>query len=155
MLFRRQHAFVAAASRLVETPVLLDGDATELLAILREGALASNLRIVDAASQTEPARIAILVVTGDGRRSAFTKASRKLRELDAAITSDAVRLVVIQSDRSRVAPPKLQRLLSEELLFQVTLALPGYQPRRTSRSFRQALGLATLDAAGLRVLRFG
>jgi len=135
--------------------VLLDGDAAELLTLLRAGALAAELRIVDAASLTEPARIVILVVEGDGRRSAFTKASRMLRELDAAITSDAVRLVVIQSDRSRIAPPRLQRLLSEELLFQVTLALPDYEQKPTSRSFRQALGLATLDAAGLRVLRFG
>ena len=135
--------------------MLLDGDAAELLTLLRAGALAAELRIVDAASLTEPARIVILVVEGDGRRSAFTKASRMLRELDAAITSDAVRLVVIQSDRSRIAPPRLQRLLSEELLFQVTLALPDYEQKPTSRSFRQALGLATLDAAGLRVLRFG
>jgi len=155
---KRAAALRAAAATHTETPILVDGDATELLAVLRSGEASAEIRETDHASLVESgerARIVILAVDGHGRRSAFTKASKMLREMDDVIASDAIRVVVVQSDRSRAVPQRLQRVLASEILYQVMLALPGVAKRPKWRSFRQTLGSATLDAAGLRILRFG
>lgn len=150
-----RRSFDAEAARLVESPILLGGDADDLLTTLRDDARSSGIPVTSAEESTEPARVVILAVDGDGRRSAFTKAARMLRDLEGALTSDAVRLVVIRSGRARLAPDRMLRILAPELYFQITMTLPGQHPERRSRSFRQSLGLAALEAAGLRVLRFG
>lgn len=144
----------ALAAELLRSPILIDGDARELLEVLREAAAASDIAVTDHASAAEPAQIAILALERDGRRSSFTKASRMLREVDDAIAPSGVRIVVVQSDRSRTIPDKLQDLLASEILYQVALAEPDLRPRRGWRSFRERAGHAALDAAGLRVLRF-
>jgi hypothetical protein len=148
----------AAIAPFAESPILVDGDAAELLEVVRAGNANADVKQADFDSLVaagERARIVVLLVDGHGRRSAFTKASRMLREMDAAVASDAIRVVVVQSDRSRKFPDRLQRVLAAEILHQVMLALPTVSVRPKWRSFRQALGAATLDAAGLRILRFG
>ncbi|MFD1713136.1 hypothetical protein ACFSBZ_01515 [Amnibacterium flavum] len=144
----------AVVSRLLKTPILIEGDARELLDVLRQGARESNIPLTTLETAEAPAQVVILALERDGRRSSFTKASRMLRAVDHVVAPDAVRLVVMQSERSRIAPDKLQNLLAAELLYQVALALPGLLPRRGWRSFRERAGHAALDAAGLRVLRF-
>jgi len=137
------------------TPVLIDGDASELLEVLRESSLASSIPISDHAAAAHPAQVVILAIERDGRRSSLTKASKLLREMNDVIAEDAVRIVVIQSSRSRITPTRLLRLLTSEILFQVAVAFDPMQKLGKSRSIRQRIGLATLDAAGLRILRFG
>ena len=156
---RRLARLRAAGARLAERPILIDGDATELLDILRSNTRDSSIVITDAAALAAtgatPAGIVVLAIVSDGRKSSFMKASRMLRERDAVLADDAIRIVVVQSDRSRVAPAKIQRQLAAEIVYQVTLAVPELAPDRRWRSFRQRAGLATLEAAGLRILRFG
>ncbi len=45
--------------------------------------------------------------------------------------------------------------MASEVLFQVAMALSSLVPDLKERTLRQRLGLATLDAAGFRILRFG
>jgi hypothetical protein len=156
-LKKRPNRWARVADFVLANPVLVQGDAQELLAVLRVEAETSGMSTTSQESPAEPARVVILAIEGDadGRRSSFMKAARMLRELGKAVREDAVRIVVVQSERARIAPPRLQKLLSSEILFQVAAALPGQLPRRGWRSFRESLSLTALDAAGLRILRFG
>jgi len=154
----RAEALRAAAERVSASPILIDGDAEELLAIIRSGSEESDITVTDRATliaSGQKAEIIILAVDGDGRRSSLARAFALLRDIDEVLTPDAVRVVVIQSGRSRMAPLRLRRVLASEVLFQVAMAVPTLVPRRKRRSIRQELGLAALDASGLRVLRFG
>jgi hypothetical protein len=154
---RKRHAeqLRAIASHVLKAPILLEGDAQELLTVLRAGARAANIPETDHASAEEPARVVVLAVRRDARRSSLVKAASMLRKMDEHVDPDAVRIVVVQSARSKLAPPKLQRLVASEILFHVALALPHVVPGGRERTLGERLGLATLDAAGFRVLRFG
>lgn len=144
------------AERLSSRPVLLDGDADELLAVLRAGAVKSGIDIADRSTMEsadgDRAFVVILAVAGDGRQSSFLRATRMLREMEPVIDEGAIRIVVVQSGRSRASPGRVQQLLGTEILFQVLAAVPGTHSK--TRSLRQHLGRASLDASGLRVLRF-
>ena len=156
-MFRKKQAeqLRAIAAHVLTAPILLEGDADELLTVLRAGARASGIPETDHASAAQPARVVVVAVTRDSRRSSLMKAAGILRDLDDHVAADAVRIVVVQSARSKLAPPRLQRLVATEVLFQVALALPNIVPGEKTRTLRQRFGLATLDAAGFRVLRFG
>ncbi|MET4706037.1 hypothetical protein [Frigoribacterium sp. UYMn621] len=154
----RAEALRAAADRLSASPILIDGDADGLLGIIRSGSEQSDITVTDRATliaSGQKAAIVILAVDGDGRRSSFARAATMLRGMDALLAPDAVQICVIQSGRSRMAPLRLRRLLASEILFQVTMAVPELVPLQLRRSIRQRIGLAALDAAGLRVIRFG
>jgi len=154
----RAEALRVAADRLSTSPILIDGDAQELLEIIRAGSELADITVTDRATiiaSGKEAAIVILAVDGDGRRSSFGRAARMLRDMDALLTPDAVQIGVIQSGRSRMAPPRLRRILASEILFQVTMAVPELLPLRKRRSIRQQIGLAALDASGLRIIRFG
>ena len=159
VFFRRAERRRRAALEALARPVLIDGDATELVALLAHDARASGIAVIapdsPAAERQQPARVIVLAVEGRGRRSSFTRAAEMLRAKEPSLTPDAVRIVVVQSGRSRVMPPRLKRRLTDEILYQVSLAFPQLPPQRKWRSFRLRAGLAALDAAGLRILRFG
>ena len=152
---RRAEQLKVVAAHVLTAPILLEGDADELLCVLREGARTANLPVTDHASAEQPANIVVVAVERDARRSSLVKAATMLRELDDHVAPAAIRIVVVQSARSKLAPPKLQRLVASEVLFQVALALSSIVPDLRERTLRQRLGLATLDAAGFRILRFG
>jgi hypothetical protein len=152
---KRAEQLRAIAAHLLTAPALLDGDAKELLSVLRTGAESANIPFTYGAAATQPARVVVVAIVRDARRSSLVKATRLLRHLEQHIASDAVRIVVVQSARSKLAPPKLQRLVASEVIFHVALALSDVVPGHRERTFRQRLGLATLDAAGFRILRFG
>lgn len=152
---RRAEQLRAIATHVLRAPILLEGDADELLTVLRAGARAAGIPETDQASAAQPARVVVVAVKRDSRRSSLMKAATMLRALDEHVASDAVRIVVVQSARSRLAPPRLQRLVAAEVLFQVALALPDIAPGQKTRTLRERFGLTTLDAAGFRVLRFG
>jgi len=152
---KRAEQLRAIAAHVLRAPILLEGDADELLTVMRAGARAAGIPETDRASATQPARVVVLAIQRDARRSSLVKATTLLRELDGHIAPEAVRIVVVQSARSKLAPPKLQRLVASEALFQVALALANVVPGQNERTFRQRVGLATLDAAGFRILRFG
>ncbi|TFB98709.1 hypothetical protein E3O42_15195 [Cryobacterium adonitolivorans] len=152
---RRAEQLRAIAAHVLTAPILLEGDADELLTVLRTGARAAEIPVTDHASAERPARVVVLAIDRDARRSSLVKAATLLRELEDHIASDAVRIVVVQSARSRLAPPKLQRLVASEVLFHVALALSNVVPGQKERTLRQRFGLTTLDAAGFRILRFG
>jgi hypothetical protein len=145
----------AIVAHVLTAPILIEGDAEELLAVLREGAHAAKIPVTDHAAADQPALVVLLAVKRDARRSSLVKAATLLRALETSVAPDAVRIVVVQSARSKLASPKLQRLVATEVLFQVALALSSIVPDLKDRTLRQRLGLATLDAAGLRILRFG
>lgn len=152
---KRAERLRAIAAHVLTAPVLLDGDADELLTVMRTGARAAGIPETDRASATQPARVVVVAIQRDARRSSLVKAASLLRELNDHIAPDAVRIVVVQSRRSKLAPPKLQRLVAAEVLFHVALALPDVVPGQKERTLRQRFGLTTLDAAGFRILRFG
>lgn len=152
---RRAEQLRAIAAHVLTAPILLEGDADELLTVMRAGARAAGIPETDRASATQPARVVVLAIQRDARRSSLVKATTLLRDLDDHIAPEAVRIVVVQSARSKLAPPKLQRLVASEVLFHVALALANVVPGQKERTFRQRVGLTTLDAAGFRILRFG
>jgi hypothetical protein len=152
---RRAEQLRAIAAHVLTAPILLEGDADELLSVMRTGARAAGIPETDRANATQPARVVVLAIQRDARRSSLVKATTLLRDLDEFIAPEAVRIVVVQSARTKLAPPKLQRLVASEALFQVALALANVVPGQRERTFRQRLGLTTLDAAGFRILRFG
>ncbi|MEC5185013.1 hypothetical protein RCH12_002489 [Cryobacterium sp. MP_3.1] len=152
---RRAEQLRAIAAHVLTAPILLEGDADELLTVLRDGARAAGIPVTDHALSARPARVVVLAIDRDARRSSLVKAATLLRELEDHIAPDAVRIVVVQSARSRLAPPKLQRLVASEILFHVALALSNVVPGQRERTLRQRFGLTTLDAAGFRILRFG
>ncbi|ASD23485.1 hypothetical protein B7495_16330 [Cryobacterium sp. LW097] len=152
---KRAEQLRAIAAHVLTAPILLEGDADELLTVLRAGARAAGIPVTDHALAARPARVVVLAIDRDARRSSLVKAATLLRELENHIAPDAVRIVVVQSARSRLAPPKLQRLVASEILFHVALALSNVVPGQKERTLRQRFGLTTLDAAGFRILRFG
>ena len=152
---KRAEELRAIAAHVLTAPILLEGDADELLTVLRAGAQAAGIRRAESASTGQPARVVVIAVKRDSRRSSLMKAAGMLRDLDDCVAPDAVRIIVVQSKRSKLAPPRLQRLVATEALFQVALALPDIVPGAKTRTLRQRTGLTTLDAAGFRVLRFG
>lgn len=145
-----------SAARLVANPIILDGDAEELVEVLRQGARAAGIAIASDPHEGElgPAGVVVLAIEGEGRRSSIRKAFEMLTEYGPRIDDEAVRIVIVQSDRSRNAPARLQRILGDEILYQVALALPGQKKLERRRSTRLGWGLVALDAAGLRVVRF-
>lgn len=156
---KRAERLRATAAPLLTGPIFLEGDAEELLELLRAGAFASEIAVTSSesagVSSENPASIVILAIESDGRRSSIRKASKMLDAMQREVAPDAIRIVVVQSGRSRIAPARLQRLLANEILFEVTMAIPALRKRASWRSFRERVGLATLDAAGLQILRFG
>jgi len=152
---RRAEQLRAIAVHVLTAPILLEGDADELLTVMRTGARAAGIPETDRASATQPARVVVVAIQRDARRSSLVKAAALLRELNDLVAPDAVRIVVVQSRRSKLAPPKLQRLVATEVLFHVALALANVVPGQKERTLRQRFGLTTLDAAGFRILRFG
>jgi hypothetical protein len=152
---KRAERLRAIAAHVLTAPILLEGDAEELLTVMRTGASGAGIPVADRLSASQPARVVVIAILRDGRRSSLVKAASLLRELDEHVATDAVRIVVVQSARSKLAPPKLQRLVAAEVMFHVALALPNVVPGLKERTFRQRLGLTTLDAAGFRILRFG
>ena len=152
---RRAEQLRAIAAHVLTAPILLEGDADELLTVMRTGARAAGIPETDRASATQPARVVVVAIQRDARRSSLVKAAALLRELNDIVAPDAVRIVVVQSRRSKLAPPKLQRLVATEVLFHVALALANVVPGQKERTLRQRFGLTTLDAAGFRILRFG
>jgi hypothetical protein len=145
----------AIVAHVLTAPILIEGDAEELLCVLREGARGAAIPVTDHASADQPALVVVLAIERDARRSSLVKAASMMRELENRVAPDAVRIVVVQSARTKLAPPKLQRLVASEVLFQVAMALSSLVPDLKERTLRQRLGLATLDAAGFRILRFG
>ncbi|WEO77129.1 hypothetical protein BJQ94_17525 [Cryobacterium sp. SO2] len=152
---KRAAQLKAIAAHVATAPILLEGDADELLSALRSGTLDANSFQSDQTSAAQPARVVVLAIERDARRSSLVKAATMLRALDDRIAPDAVRIVVVQSSRSKLAPPKLRRLVASEVLFHVALALEEIAPGQGDRTYGQRLGLASLDAAGFRILRFG
>jgi len=152
---KRAEQLRAIAAHVLSAPILLEGDADELLTVLRNGARGAGIVQTDRVSASQPACVVVVAIKRDARRSSLVKAASLLRELDEHVAPTAVRIVVVQSARSKLAPPKLQRLVAAEVLFHVALALGSVVPGRRERTYRQRLGLATLDAAGFRILRFG
>jgi hypothetical protein len=145
----------AIVAHVLTAPILIEGDAEELLCVLRDGARSASIPVTDHASADQPALVVVLAIERDARRSSLVKAASMMRELENRVAPDAVRIVVVQSARTKLAPPKLQRLVASEVLFQVAMALSCLVPDLKERTLRQRLGLATLDAAGFRILRFG
>ena len=148
----------AETAHLLSRAILLDGDAEKLVESLGSSARDTGLTVLNYQEWldlgAEPCRVVVLGIEGHGRRSSFAQAVELLRAMDVAVASDAIRIVIVQSGRSKVVPPRVQRLIAAEILHQVALASPRIGPPQ-SRSFRRRVGLATLDAAGLRILRFG
>ena len=142
------------ADRLIANPIVIDGDAHDLLANMRDSVRRSGVRMDDLETATEPAQIVVLAIESEGR-SSLLKADRMLRAAAGAVAPDAVRIVVIQSGRSRIGPARLQRVLASEILFQITIAADSVRASARNRSMRQRIGLTTLDAVGLTVLRLG
>lgn len=152
---RRAEQLRAITPHVQAAPILLEGDAEALVAALRAGAGTFGIPEADQASQDKPARVVVLAIHRDSRRSSLVKAATMLRKLDDQVAPDAVRIVVVQSVRSRLVPPRLRRLIASEILFQVAVALPGVVAAEKTRTLRQRWALTSLDAAGFRVLRFG
>jgi hypothetical protein len=145
----------AIGEHLRSAPMLIDGDAEELVDILRTGAERAGITVVSRASLTDPAHVAVLAIAKDGHRSSVLAATTALHDLGSALTKDAVRIAIIRSGRLKLAPARVQRLVADEVLFHVSAALTTDPALSSDRSFRQRLGNATLLAAGLRVLRLG
>lgn len=159
MWWRRRADRLRAAVASLPGRILLEGDADHLLDVLRERARALGVEVTSRDSETvspdNPASIVVLAIESDGRRSSIMKASTMLDAMRKDVAARAIRIVVVQSGRSRIAPERIQRLLVNEILYEVTKAIPALRERALWRSFRERARLTVLDAAGLQVIRFG
>ncbi|WIE54165.1 MULTISPECIES: hypothetical protein [unclassified Curtobacterium] len=146
-----------AAARDDLSPVLLDGDAGEVVAALEAFAHRIELPIIrpdrrDELPDDVRCPVAVLAVRNSGRRSSLRRAIDVLRAVEAHLTPDAVVVAVSTSSAARSAPARLQRQLSAEILYQVRAAVSPAAPR-SGRSFRLRLGLSALGAVGVQVFR--
>lgn len=155
---RRTQKLRAAAHAIGEAPVLLDGDAGDLLTAMRRDADEADIAWFgrDSADGVPPegVGVAVIVVAEQPGRSGFVHAAAVLRQLDGLVRDDAVRVVVLQRQRTTTAPEKVLQLLGDEILLQIVRALPGADALTPARSMRQRAVQGGLRAAGLSVLRF-
>ncbi|WP_156364538.1 hypothetical protein [Curtobacterium sp. Leaf261] len=152
------------------TPALLTGDAPDLIEALEAGATRRGLDVAVLPSDTDggtaatgaisaiavkpsSANLAVLAIRRRGSTSPLARAFDIAARLDPLLTPEAVVIVVTVKGVTELAPDKLERLLSREILHQVESAIAPSAKRPPWRRFRLRAGLAALDAAGVRVLR--
>jgi hypothetical protein len=145
---------------ILAVPALLAGDAQDLLTALRAGADRRGLDVVlvDDGTTSEPvaprsARLCVLAIRRKGATSPLARAFELAAKLDHLLDPSSVVIAVTVKGVTELAPDKLERLLSQEILHQVESAITPATRRRPWRRFRLRAGLAALDAAGVRVLR--
>lgn len=134
--------------------VLLFGDAPGLLAAFRHELEQSDVVPVSFEEASEhPADVAIFAIRHEAARSDLTKAAQAVRDTLDRLKPGAVRVAVIQRGPSRLLPRKVLRPLAAEILHQVEAG--GLRPPGTARwrSRGRTWALATIERAGLRVLR--
>ncbi|MFZ7086551.1 hypothetical protein [Curtobacterium sp. RRHDQ10] len=146
--------------QILATPALLAGDATDLIAALRAGADRRGLEVavVEDGATSIPvgphtARLGVLAIRRRGSTSPLARAFELAARLDPLLAPSSVVIAVTVKGVTELAPDKLERLLSREILHQVESAITPATRRRPWRQFRLRAGLAALDAAGVRVLR--
>lgn len=146
--------------QILAVPAIIAGDAQDLIAALRAGAGHRGLEVALAENGTtsipvEPrsARLCVLAIRRKGAVSPLARAFELAARLESLLAPGAVVIAVTVKGVTELAPDKLERLLSREILHQVESAITPATRRRPWRRFRLRAGLAALDAAGVRVLR--
>jgi hypothetical protein len=151
-------------------PALLAGDATDLIEALEAGAVRRGFDVAVVPSHAddpmvatgaisaievkpESARLAVLAIRRRGSVSPLARAFDIAARLEPLLAPESVVIVVTVKGVTELAPDKLERLLSREVLHQVESAVAPSAKRPPWRRFRLRAGLAALDAAGVRVLR--
>lgn len=155
--------------------VVIAGNAGEVVAALKEGAVARGVKVLDAsdaarsvpaldtpdlgsAEASDPAErvrasVAIVAIR-PGKRSALMLGVNEIHALQPLLTHDAARIVIEVRERVKLAPNALAQLLTPEILHQIGAAL-DVNERSRFRNLGLRLGEAMLDAAGMHVFRLG
>lgn len=126
-------------------------------AAVRAGVDATRMRVVGVDDLPDPAEIgdaelAVIAIRRPGDDPAFHRAHEAAEMIAPLLAQHAVRIVVTVSGLTRLAP-KVERTLTSEVLHQIGAASAPSGFERPFRNFRMRLGLAGLQAAGVRVFR--
>lgn len=145
-----QHAEVVLAGTQELLPVLR-------VAAVRAGVDAARMRVIGVddlpdPSETGHAELAVIAIRRPGNDPAFHRAHEAADLIGPLLTPHAVRIVITVSGATRLVP-KLERTLTSEVLHQIGAASAPSGFRRPFRTMRLRLGLAALQAAGVRVFR--
>jgi hypothetical protein len=126
-------------------------------AAVRAGVDAARMRVVGVDDPPDPeetghAELAVIAIRRPGDDPAFHRAHEAADLIAPLLAPHAVQIVVTVSGLTRLAP-KVERTLTSEVLHQIGAASAPSGFKRPFRSFRMRLGLAGLQAAGVRVFR--
>lgn len=133
--------------------ILVGGDACDVVRSFQSGARGSGLTVREHSAIGELASIVVLAMDQDPHHSPLSTASRMYRALVPSLSSDAVSIVVVHGGKARIRGPRLQRLLTGEILFQVAVAVASRDSSTLRRTMGEALGHRALEGAGIRVIR--
>ena len=139
--------------------VLITGTVTEVIASLVSDA---RSRGIDVWSSDEPtpeegwqANVAIALIRDERHTSTLGEGLRQMRSVDEFIAADAIKVVIDFHGAAKRGDGRIVRWLGDEVLYQIQLAVQGNPETSRPRRWRAAVGLASLNALGIDVLRVG
>lgn len=126
-------------------------------AAVRAGVDAARMRVVGVDDLPDPdetgsAELAVIAIRRPGGDPAFHRAYEAAEMIAPLLAPHAVHIVVTVSRMTRLAP-KVERTLTSEVLHQIGAASAPSGFKRPFRNLRMRLGLAGLQASGVRVFR--
>lgn len=140
--------------------VLIDGDADEVIGVLRAGARTRGAVLLDrgpppsgtgAGAGAAGAAASVVIIAVQQRSGASGLA--KIEEVLDRIAENAVVVVIIVQGAARIAPQRLSDLLGREVLYQLRAAVAAPGSGRIWRTARLRTGLVALGGLGIRVFR--
>lgn len=139
--------------------VLITGTVTDVIASLVSDARSRN---VDVWSPDEPtpedgwkANVAIALIRHEKHASSLAQGMRRMKAAESFIADDCVKVVVDVHGAATLGDSRIVRWLGDEILYQIQLAVEGNPETSRPRRWRAAVGLASLNALGIDVLRVG
>ena len=119
-------------------------------------------RQIDIWSPVEPepdqgwrANVVIAVIRHEKHASTLAEGMRQMRSVDPFIEPDAIKVVIDIHGAAKLGDSRIVRWLGDEILYQIQLAVEGNPETSRPRRWRAAVGLASLNALGIDVLRVG
>ena len=139
--------------------VLIAGTVTDVIASLVSDA---RSRDIDIWSPAEPepeegwrANVVVAVIRNEKHASTLGEGMRLMRSVNQFIADNAVKLVIDIHGAAKLGDNRIVRWLGDEILYQIQLAVQGDPETTRPRRWRAAVGLASLNALGIDVLRVG
>ena len=139
--------------------VLITGTVTEVIASLVSDARSRGIDVwsPDGPSPEDDwtANVAIALIRHEKHASSLAQGMRHIRAVKSFIADDCIKVVVDVHGAATLGDSRIVRWLGDEILYQIQLAVVGNPETSRPRRWRAAVGLASLNALGIDVLRVG